>query len=170
MKRMRIALIAHDVNKDSIVAFVERHGQFFSHCELVATASTCGRLNSELGVVVTRVQSGPLGGDLQIGAQLAAGDISAVFFLRDPLTAMPHEADIAALLRLCDVYNIPCATNMASAELMIRSLKLGSTPQRRYADLCVDAYGHPSDASHVMEQVVPNRDDACVLELLGQRS
>lgn len=168
MKRMRIALMVHDVNKENIVAFVERHGHFFCDCDLVATASTCSRLNNALGVVVTQVQSGPLGGDLQIGGQLAAGDISAVFFLRDPLTAMPHEADIAALLRMCDMYNIPCATNLASAELMIRSLKSEKQPQRKYAELRADVYGHSPDVSHVMEQAVPNRDGSCVLELLGQ--
>lgn len=167
MKRMRIALIAHDVNKENIVSFVERNGHLFCDCDLAATASICSRLSNEPGVIATRVQSDPLSGDLQIGAQLAAGDVSADFFLQDPWAAMPHEADIAALWRVCDVHDIPGATDLASAEFMIHTLRSVKQPPK-HGVLRTGTYGHPPDASHVMEQAVPNRDGSCVLELLGQ--
>jgi methylglyoxal synthase len=154
MKRMRIALIAHDMKKDAIVAFVERHCDFFCNCELVATGTTGRRLNDALDLKVKRVQSGPLGGDVQIGAQLAEGGISAVFFFRDPLSSRPHEADVTALLRLCDVYNVPYATNLAGAELMIKSLKLRSVSYVRRYGVRSPVYLHQTHASQVMEQSV----------------
>ncbi|MBB3008435.1 methylglyoxal synthase [Cupriavidus alkaliphilus] len=118
----RIALIAHDHKKDDIVAFAARHRAFLSQCELLATGTTGGRLIDEVGLDVTRMLSGPWGGDLQIGAQLAEGRVSAVVFLRDPMTPQPHEPDINALVRACDVHNVPCATNVASAELLLAGL------------------------------------------------
>ncbi|MCO4891865.1 MULTISPECIES: methylglyoxal synthase [Cupriavidus] len=122
MTRPRIALIAHDHKKDDIVAFAARHRDFLSQCELLATGTTGGRLIDEVGLDVTRMLSGPWGGDLQIGAQLAEGRVSAVVFLRDPMTPQPHEPDINALVRACDVHNVPCATNVASAELLLAGL------------------------------------------------
>jgi methylglyoxal synthase len=122
MKRLRVALIANDGKKQDMLAFVRRHRAFLAACDLLATQGTCVCLNAELPGAEPLL-SGPLGGDLQAGAQLASGRIAAVFFLRDPLTAHPHEADILALLRLCDVFNVPCATNVAGAELMIESLQ-----------------------------------------------
>ena len=122
MTRPRIALIAHDHKKDDIVAFATRHRAFLSQCELLATGTTGGRLIDEVGLEVTRMLSGPWGGDLQIGAQLAEGRVRAVVFLRDPMTPQPHEPDINALVRACDVHNVPCATNVATAELMIAGL------------------------------------------------
>ncbi|PVY75561.1 methylglyoxal synthase [Cupriavidus alkaliphilus] len=118
----RIALIAHDHKKDDIVAFAARHRAFLSQCELLATGTTGGRLIDEVGLDVMRMLSGPWGGDLQIGAQLAEGRVSAVVFLRDPMTPQPHEPDINALVRACDVHNVPCATNVASAELLLAGL------------------------------------------------
>ncbi|MCO4860429.1 methylglyoxal synthase [Cupriavidus sp. WGlv3] len=118
----RIALIAHDHKKDDIVAFAARHRDFLSQCELLATGTTGGRLIDEVGLDVSRMLSGPWGGDLQIGAQLAEGRVSAVVFLRDPMTPQPHEPDINALVRACDVHNVPCATNVASAELLLAGL------------------------------------------------
>jgi methylglyoxal synthase len=152
MKRMRIALIAHDIKKDDIVAFARRHSRFLCECDLLATATTGNCLSSMLNFTVIRMLSGPLGGDLQIGAQLAEGAVSAVFFLRDPMTSMPHEADITALLRMCDVYNIPCATNLASAELLIQSLKLGGVSCERRYDRRHVVYQRQTDTNQVMEQ------------------
>jgi len=122
MTRPCIALIAHDHKKDDIVAFARRHRDFLAQCELVATGTTGGRLADELGLDVTRMLSGPWGGDLQIGARLAEGKVAAVFFLRDPMTPQPHEPDINALVRACDVHNVPCATNVATADLLIAEL------------------------------------------------
>ncbi|WP_196251675.1 methylglyoxal synthase [Cupriavidus necator] len=122
MTRPRIALIAHDHKKDDIVAFATRHRAFLSQCELLATGTTGGRLIDEVGLEVTRMLSGPWGGDLQIGAQLAEGLVRAVVFLRDPMTPQPHEPDINALVRACDVHNVPCATNVATAELLLAGL------------------------------------------------
>ena len=122
MTRPRIALIAHDHKKDDIVAFATRHREFLSQCELLATGTTGGRLIDEVGLDVTRMLSGPWGGDLQIGAQLAEGRVRAVIFLRDPMTPQPHEPDINALVRACDVHNVPCATNIATADLLIVEL------------------------------------------------
>ena len=115
----RIALIAHDRKKDDIVAFARRHRDFLVHCELLATGTTGGRLIDEVGLPVTRMLSGPWGGDLQIGAQLAEGRVAAVIFLRDPMTPQPHEPDINALVRACDVHDVPCATNVATARLLL---------------------------------------------------
>nr|WP_315592250.1 methylglyoxal synthase [uncultured Cupriavidus sp.] len=118
----RIALIAHDHKKDDIVAFAGRHRDFLARCDLLATGTTGGRISAETGLAVTRMLSGPWGGDLQIGAQLAEGKVTAVIFLRDPMTPQPHEPDINALVRACDVHNVPCATNLATAELLVVEL------------------------------------------------
>jgi methylglyoxal synthase len=154
MKHMRIALIAHDRKKDDMVAFVSRHNEFFRDCDLVATRTTGGCLISALGLSVACVLSGPFGGDLQIGAQLVKGAVSAVFFLRDPMTPMPHEADITALLRLCDVYNVPYASNLAGAELIVKSLKIKSVLYGCRYGLRGLAYQRETYASQVMEQSV----------------
>ncbi|MDI3256828.1 MAG: methylglyoxal synthase [Kyrpidia sp.] len=119
---MRVALIAHDEKKTDMVALVRRHVDAFRHAAVVATGTTGRLVQEHTGLPVIRVQSGPYGGDQQIGAQVAAGELDAVIFLRDPLTAQPHEPDITALLRVCDVHNVPLATNVATAELLLRSL------------------------------------------------
>lgn len=120
---MRIALIAHDRQKDEMVRFVTKHREFLSRVKLVATGTTGKRIEEETGLQVERVLSGPYGGDQQIGAQVATGQIDVVIFLRDPLTAQPHEPDITALLRVCDVHNIPLATNLAGAEWLLEVLE-----------------------------------------------
>ncbi|MFC5278860.1 methylglyoxal synthase [Halorubrum rubrum] len=125
---MRIALIAHDELKDEMVAFVETHADVLGEHELVTTGTTGKRIAEETGLPVNRQASGPLGGDLQIGAMVANGAIDGLVFLRDPLTAQPHEPDISALLRVCDVKDVPVATNLASAELLVRGLLLGERP------------------------------------------
>jgi methylglyoxal synthase len=120
---MRIALIAHDKKKDDIVEFVSRYSDVFENHELYGTGTT-GRLISEIvGLKVHRFLSGPLGGDQQIGAKLAEGQMDLIIFFRDPLTAQPHEPDVSALLRLCDVHHIPVATNVGSAEVFLKAIK-----------------------------------------------
>jgi methylglyoxal synthase len=119
----RIALVAHDRKKDDLVDFVKRHKDFFEKFELVATGTTGGRINQATDLTIHRYLSGPLGGDQQIGSDIATEKIKAVFFFRDPLQAQPHEPDIQALVRLCDVHQIPVATNVGTAELLIKALK-----------------------------------------------
>lgn len=118
----RIALIAHDKKKDDMIALAGEYQDFLRGCTLTATGTTGGRLQNELGLDVERMHSGPLGGDLQIGAHLVNGEIDCVIFLRDPMTPQPHEPDINALVRACDVHNIPCATNVSSARLVLSRL------------------------------------------------
>jgi methylglyoxal synthase len=120
--KQRIALIAHDKKKDDMIALAGEYLDFLRGCKLTATGTTGGRLHDELGLEVERMHSGPLGGDLQIGAHLVNGEIDCVIFLRDPMTPQPHEPDINALVRACDVHNIPCATNVSSARLVLSRL------------------------------------------------
>ena len=119
----RIALIAHDNMKDEIVTFVKENLDFFKNFELVATGTTGKRIAEATGLNIHRYQSGPIGGDQQIGADIALNKVKAVFFLRDPLTAQPHEPDISALIRLADVHKIPIATNLSTAQLLVIALK-----------------------------------------------
>lgn len=118
-----IALIAHDQKKHALVDFVGRHLEFFSRQALVATGNTGELLGQALGLKIEKVAHGPHGGDLVIGGRLVEGKISAIIFFRDPLTAQPHEPDVSALMRVCDVHSIPLATNVATAEGVIRWLK-----------------------------------------------
>ena len=119
---MPLALIAHDRMKDSIVALSREFQATLRQHPLMATGTTGHRLQTEVGLDVECLLSGPLGGDLQIGARLSTGGVDMVIFLRDPMTAQPHEPDINALVRACDVHNVPCATNPASARILLRSL------------------------------------------------
>jgi methylglyoxal synthase len=124
---MRIAFIAHDKKKDDLIDFVKRYKEVFEEHELYATGTTGKLIMDTVGLKVTRFLSGPLGGDQQIGAKLATGELDIVIFLRDPLTAQPHEPDVSALLRLCDVHNTPLATNLGSAEIFVKALKSDRT-------------------------------------------
>jgi len=126
-----IALIAHDQKKRTLVEFVRSHIEFFRSARLVATNSTGTLLHSELGLNIERVASGPQGGDLIIGGRVAEGHIEAVIFFRDPLTAQPHEPDVSALMRVCDVHDVPLATNRATAESVVRTLALASRAKRQ---------------------------------------
>ena len=121
-RRPTIALVAHDRMKDRMVALAQEFRALLATHALVATGTTGGRLRDEAGLDVECVLSGPLGGDLQIGARLAVGEVRALVFLRDPMTPQPHEPDINALVRACDVHDVPCATNVASARLLLRAL------------------------------------------------
>ncbi len=119
---MRIALIAHDEKKPEMIAFAQNHEDLLDDVDLMATGTTGKRLREETELDIERKESGPLGGDMQIGAEIADGDCDAIIFLRDPLTAQPHEPDISALLRIADVHDIPLATNVASADLLLVGL------------------------------------------------
>ena len=119
----QVALIAHDNQKAQLVEFAALYRDLLSRHHLVATGTTGLRLQEAVGLPVERMLSGPLGGDQQIGARVAGGQVLAVLFFRDPLTAQPHEPDVSALLRLCDVHNVPLATNPASAQALMLWLR-----------------------------------------------
>ena len=116
---LRLALIAHDEKKDELVALARQHRDTLAGLALVATGTTGARIAQATGLEVHRHASGPLGGDLQIGGRIAAGEVHAVVFLRDPMNPHPHEPDIQALLKVCDVHHVPLATNVASARILM---------------------------------------------------
>ncbi len=116
-----LALIAHDGKKAEMVAFVKDNIRLIKKYNLIATGTT-GKHIQAAGLKVTRVKSGPQGGDAQIAAKIVEEKVDGVIFLRDPLGLHPHEPDIFMLLRLADVHNIPLATNLASAKILIRGL------------------------------------------------
>jgi methylglyoxal synthase len=118
-----MALIAHDEKKEELLDLVRVHRDVFELCDLIATGTTGQQIQRWAGLIVQRVASGALRGDLQIGAKVVEGSIDAVIFLRDPLTAHPHEPDIQALLKTCDVHEVPVATNRRSAEILIGHLR-----------------------------------------------
>jgi len=118
-----LALIAHDRKKDDLVAFAQGHRATLSRCHLLATGTTGECVRQGTGLPIERMLSGPLGGDAQIAARVAEGRVEAVIFLVDPLYAHPHEPDIRTLLRVCDVKDIPLATNLATAELLLKGLR-----------------------------------------------
>ena len=122
---MKLALIAHDGKKAEMVAFMRDHIDFLKSRDvaLVATGTT-GMFVERAGLTVEKVASGPRGGDAQIAAQITEGNITAVFFFRDPLDKHPHEPDIAMLMRICDVHNVPLATNPAAADLILNGLEV----------------------------------------------
>jgi len=122
MTRRTLALIAHDGKKDEMVAFVRAHRERLRGYSLIATGTTGTHVADAAGLAVERMLSGPLGGDAQIAARVAEGRVDVVIFLVDPLYAHPHEPDIRTLLRVCEVKNIPFATNVATAELLLRAL------------------------------------------------
>lgn len=119
----RLALIAHDEKKEDLIEFANEHEELLSGCELIATGTTGKRLNEETELSVEPMESGPQGGDLMIGAEVAKGALDGIVFLRDPLRAQPHEPDITALLRICDVHDTAMATNLTSATFLIEGLE-----------------------------------------------
>ncbi len=127
---MNIALIAHDKKKDLMVDFCIAYKTILQKHSLCATGTTGSLINEATGMNVSLFLSGPQGGDQQIGARIAYNEIDLVLFFRDPLTAQPHEPDVSALFRLCDVHNIPLATNVATAEVLIRGLERGDLDWR----------------------------------------
>lgn len=121
---MKLALIAHDGKKASMVAFVMKRMDFFKRkdVELVGTGTT-GTMVQNAGLKVDLVASGPMGGDAEIGAMVTRGEIDGVIFFRDPLDKHPHDVDISMLMRLCDVHEVPLATNYKSAHIMVKYFK-----------------------------------------------
>jgi len=120
----KIALVAHDEKKAEMIEFSKKHKGILSQCELTATGTTGKLVQQHTGLSVTALLSGPLGGDQQIGSLVATQKLDMIIFMRDPLTAQAHEPDISALLRVCDVHNIPLATNRRSAEILMDYVKL----------------------------------------------
>lgn len=130
---MKIALIAHDKKKPELVNFMIAYEHIFKEHTLYSTGTTGTRIMEATKLEILRLASGPLGGDQQIGALITTGDLDLIIFFRDPLTAQPHEPDVSALLRLCDVYGIPLATNVATAELLMKAVEQGFFSWREVA-------------------------------------
>lgn len=122
---MKIALIAHNQKKPEMIALCIKYKDVLEGHDLCATGTTGKLVSSATNLKIRCMKSGPLGGDQQIGSMIADSALDLVIFLRDPLTAQPHEPDVNALLRLCDVTNTPLATNISSAEIMLNALKNG---------------------------------------------
>lgn len=122
---MKIALIAHDRKKELMIKFTTAYKIILEQHVLFATGTTGQRIAEATGLSVHRFNSGPLGGDQQIGAMISEDELDLVIFLRDPLAAQPHEPDVTALIRLADVYDIPLATNIGTAEVLLRGLEAG---------------------------------------------
>jgi methylglyoxal synthase len=122
---MKIALIAHDRKKELMIKLTTAYKKILEKHELFATGTTGLRVQEATDLPVHRFKSGPLGGDQQIGAMISEDQLDMVIFLRDPLAAQPHEPDVTALIRLCDVYEIPLATNIGTAEVLLRGLDAG---------------------------------------------
>ncbi|MGL4760662.1 MAG: methylglyoxal synthase [Sarcina sp.] len=119
---MRIALIAHDKKKDALVKFTKTYENVLRELDLIATGTTGQRIMDVTDLDVIKFKSGPLGGDQQIGALIPEKEVDMIIFFRDPLTSQAHEPDISALLRLCDVYEVPLATNPATAKMLIEGI------------------------------------------------
>ena len=119
---MKIALIAHDKKKADMIKLAADYKDVLAKHDLYATGTTGTMIMGETGLKLTRMKSGPLGGDQQIGSMVADNNLDMILFLRDPLTAQPHAPDVSALLRLCDVMNIPLATNVASCKIFLNYL------------------------------------------------
>ena len=119
MKVMKIALIAHDKKKEEIIGFSKKYREILSKYDLVATGTTGKMISEATGLDVKRYLSGPYGGDQQLGGRIAEGQIDLVIFFTDPLTSQPHEPDVSALLRVCNVHNVAVVTNIKTAEIII---------------------------------------------------
>ena len=130
----KIALVAHDEKKQDLLKWARFNQVLLKQHDLYATGTTGTLLEQELGIEINKLQSGPLGGDQQIGAKIAAGEIDVLIFFWDPLTPQPHNSDVQALLRIAVVWNIPVACNRASADFMISSPLLSNTYQRFLPD------------------------------------
>jgi len=125
----KIALVAHDDKKQDLLEWARYNKVLLKQHDIYATATTGKLLEQELGIEINKLQSGPLGGDQQIGAKIAAGEIDVLIFFWDPLTPQPHDSDVRALLRIAVVWNVPVACNRASADFMISSPLMSGTYQ-----------------------------------------
>ncbi len=133
-RRKKIALVAHDHQKDELVQWVRHNRDLLGQHELLGTGTTGRLLEREVGLPVQALQSGPLGGDQQVGARIVDGAVDMLVFFWDPLEAQPHDPDVRALLRLAQVWNIPTACNRATADFLITSPLMGEDYERRVPD------------------------------------
>jgi methylglyoxal synthase len=158
-KKKTIAVCAHDNRKLDLVDWARLNREVLVQHDLIATSTTGAFLQTELGVPVVRLNSGPLGGDQQIGARIAEGAVDLLVFFWDPLQPHPHEADVQALLRIALVWNVPVACNRATADFMISSPLLGGDYERvlpHYGDRHLDD-GHTAGAQQVVRTLALDR-------------
>ena len=127
---MKIALIAHDKKKQDMIKLASKYKEVLTLHDIYATGTTGTMIMGETGLKINRMKSGPLGGDQQIGSMIANSQLDLVIFLRDPQTPKSHEPDVNNVVKLCDTHNIPLATNLATAELLIRALDRGDLEWR----------------------------------------
>ncbi len=154
--RKKIALVAHDSKKTDLLAWARFNKHLLIQHELYSTGTTGRLLEHELDVHINKLQSGPLGGDQQIGAKIAAGELDFLIFFWDPLQSQPHDSDVRALIRLAVVWNIPVACNRASADYIISSPLLAGAYQRFLPDY--EAY-----VGRRIEEVVPSTEPSALL-------
>lgn len=145
-QRKKIALIAHDNKKNDLLEWAKFNQGLLAQHELYATGTTGKLLEKELGIKVNKLQSGPLGGDQQIGAKIAEGNVDFLIFFWDPLESLPHDPDVRALLRIAAVWNIPVACNLASADFIISSSLMSREYQRLLPDY--EDYRKPMKTEH----------------------
>jgi methylglyoxal synthase len=162
-----LALVAHDARKHDLVRLLRAHRSLVEGFDLVATGTTGTLLSTELDLRIRRLAGGAAGGDLQVGAMIAEGRVDALVFLRDPLTPHPHEPDVHALLRICDVRQVPVATNLATAELLLHGVAEAAVaapapcaPFTR--EVSPEARSHPVARSRGLLRPVPDRGEPSV--------